>query len=447
VGSRGCVHTLSVHADYRCGNSGACCTARWRIPVDAAVEAQLTRAAADGRLTRVALERDGALAVLPLTHAGTCVFYSEPQPPLSSHPASASSRSSDPVNPAESGSPDGLERNGRSVSSGGRCAVHRALGHEALPLACRQFPRVSLVDPRGVFVTLSHFCPTAAGQLFRDDVPLEIVRTPPAFPPACEYDALDARATLPPLLHPGMLTDLAGFAAWEASAIALLADDASSAAQALDRVARVTEDVRAWRPDEGPLTDRVRMAAARVQRGCADAGRVREREYGERLSIVNACVLDGLEHRTLPPDHDRLDADLVAPAWPSFARPVRRYLATRLFGSWLAYQGRGLRTIVRSLYVALSILRVECSRACAAAGRPLDRDLLIAAVRQTDLLLVHEISSLAFARRLSMLESRSLLGLPARAQDCGQAGRTSARHSSPRRSGQCLYHGADKEDG
>ena len=47
----------------------------------------------------------------------------------------------------------------------GRCAIHSALGHDALPLACRQFPRVSVTDPRGVSVTLSHYCPTAAALL------------------------------------------------------------------------------------------------------------------------------------------------------------------------------------------------------------------------------------------------------------------------------------------
>ncbi len=47
----------------------------------------------------------------------------------------------------------------------GRCAIHSALGHDALPVACRQFPRVSVTDPRGVSVTLSHYCPTAAALL------------------------------------------------------------------------------------------------------------------------------------------------------------------------------------------------------------------------------------------------------------------------------------------
>ena len=66
------------------------------------------------------------------------------------------------------------------------CAVQRALGHDALPLACRQFPRVSLRDPRGVSVTLSHYCPTAAS-LLGSPRPVTIVRDAPAFPEGAEY--------------------------------------------------------------------------------------------------------------------------------------------------------------------------------------------------------------------------------------------------------------------
>ena len=47
-----------------------------------------------------------------------------------------------------------------------RCAVHRQLGRETLPSACRDFPRVVTLTPLGVSITLSHYCPTAAGMLF-----------------------------------------------------------------------------------------------------------------------------------------------------------------------------------------------------------------------------------------------------------------------------------------
>ena len=37
-----------------------------------------------------------------------------------------------------------------------------------------------LHDPRGTFISLSHFCPTAAGMLFDDGPPVAIVDAPAA---------------------------------------------------------------------------------------------------------------------------------------------------------------------------------------------------------------------------------------------------------------------------
>ena len=72
-----------------------------------------------------------------------------------------------------------------------------------------------------------------------------------------------------------------------------------------------------------------------------------------------------------------------------------------MFASWWAYQGHGLRTIVRGARLALSVVRVEAARACAEAGRTLDRELLIEAIRSADLLLLHLASRRELARRLS----------------------------------------------
>ncbi|MFN7981404.1 MAG: hypothetical protein U0Q11_06060 [Vicinamibacterales bacterium] len=53
------------------------------------------------------------------------------------------------------------------------------------------------------------------------------------------------------------------------------------------------------------------------------------------------------------------------------------------------YQSRGIRTQVAELVATVSVLRVECARACATSRRILDRDTAVEAVRMTDLLLVH----------------------------------------------------------
>ena len=61
--------------------------------------------------------------------------------------------------------------------------------------------------------------------------------------------------------------------------------------------------------------------------------------------------------------------------------------------------------MVAALGAARGVLRVEAGRQCAAAGRVLDRPLLIEAVRQADLLVVHKVSSEALADRLAPVEA------------------------------------------
>ncbi len=94
----------------------------------------------------------------------------------------------------------------------------------------------------------------------------------------------------------------------------------------------------------------------------------------------------------------------MAAGWPLFAVPVRRWLAAKAFGSWLAFQGDGLRTTVLGLRVALAVLRAEALRGCADIERALDEDLLRGAIRRADLLLLHLADPEALARRLSRCE-------------------------------------------
>jgi hypothetical protein len=53
------------------------------------------------------------------------------------------------------------------------------------------------------------------------------------------------------------------------------------------------------------------------------------------------------------------------------------------------------------LRTCLDVLRIECTRICVPDQRRLDRDLLVAAMRQADLLLVHYADTLSWARTLS----------------------------------------------
>ena len=174
------VFALSIHADYRCQHSGVCCTADWDVPVELPVYRSLNERIEAGAL-RVAPNAEplapfivepglpgDAAAILERTDRGECVFFDRP-----TH----------------------------------LCVVHRDAGEDALPETCRHFPRLAVADSRGTFITLSHYCPTAASMLFREDVDLRIVEGPQAFPFA-DYDGLTVTPDdLPPLLSPSMLMD------------------------------------------------------------------------------------------------------------------------------------------------------------------------------------------------------------------------------------------------
>ncbi len=109
-------------------------------------------------------------------------------------------------------------------TDGGRlCGVHRQLGPDALASACRDFPRIVTLTPAGYSITLSHYCPTAAAHLFRDDASLSIEINPPAFPPDWPYEGLDARDSVGPLLRPGVMMGWEAHFRWESHVVETLA--------------------------------------------------------------------------------------------------------------------------------------------------------------------------------------------------------------------------------
>ncbi len=231
---------LDFHASYRCRHTGACCRAGWTIPFE-----------------------DGTVAARDVH--GACTFL------------------------------DG------AVS---RCSIHAAHGVDGLPVTCRMFPRIVLHDPRGTFVSLSHFCPTAAALLFHADGDASIVEAPPALVDIGELDGLDARGEWPPLLRAGVLMDLASYGAWERRAIALLARGAAAPHDALSALEDVSARIAAWTPGSGALLDVVDASFDRGQQ---------------------PCRLEAAATRAHATDH-----------------AVKRWLAARLFGAWTAYQGDGL---------------------------------------------------------------------------------------------------------
>ena len=229
------------------------------------------------------------------------------------------------------------------------CAIHRAGGHAALPLTCRMFPRQVLHDARGTFISLSHFCPTALALLFDDDHPVAIVDAPLPLAGDGTLDGLDARDVWPPVLRPGVMMDLDSYAQWERHAVELLTREGVAPGMSLTSLANATAAIQRWSPGDAPLEHAVRDA------------------FG-----------------TLPPP----PTAVLAP----HDRGIKRWLAARLFGSWIAYQGNALDTIVRYLRACLDVFLVELAR---------DGDAR-EAIRRCDRLIVHDASSQQIASLLNV---------------------------------------------
>lgn len=352
------VFALSIHADYQCRHSGACCTADWDVPVELPVYRSLDERVRSGSL-RVApaaepfppfiVEPDlpeDAAAILERTDRGECVFFER-----SSHV----------------------------------CVVHRDAGESELPATCRHFPRLAVRDSRGTFVTLSHFCPTAASMLFREDVALEIVEGPAAFPPA-DYDGLTVTSEdLPPLLSASMLMDAPGYAAWERHMVSRCSAD-QSPESVVATLASDAARLETWRPGAETLE---RFVTGLPEAFVSQAPPQSLAGSFHLHDEVVAAIPDDLKPA---PDCAGLEDAYVTnvrPRWRSFQRPINRYLGAKAFASWTAYQGRGVAAIVRGLEAALALVRIEASRHCRDARRDLDRDSLTEAFRSADFALNH----------------------------------------------------------
>jgi hypothetical protein len=294
---------LSMHTGYRCAHSGFCCTAGWPIPIEAEqVEALRER------------------GVIPLNDAAYPVILHQAHP----EPASIV----------------GTKHDGACVFHDGRlCVIHRDAGPALLPAACRNFPRVALRDPRGLFVTLSHFCPTAAGLLLTAG-DISIVEAPASISLDGEVEGLDATSVMPPLLRHGMLMDLEGYDTWERLGIAVLNDARYSARRALTIISAATDDACDWRPGRGTLSIRITRAFE---------------------------------------DARSMHAAIEQPMPSSFERALKAFLAAHLFANWTAYQGSDLSAVVESLESILALVGGEFS----------NEQSFIEAVRAADLRLRH----------------------------------------------------------
>ncbi len=87
-----------------------------------------------------------------------------------------------------------------------------------------------------------------------------------------------------------------------------------------------------------------------------------------------------------------------------FDAGMKKYLGARLFANWIAYQGRGLRTIVEWLRTCADVVGHELLRRTNDSTVPPDATTFIEAVRSADLLLLHVLDSASFARQAATIE-------------------------------------------
>ena len=208
-----------------------------------------------------------------------------------------------------------------------------------------------MADRRGVFITLSHFCPTAAALLLQER-DITIVEAPPSLSLNGAIEGLDATGVLPPLLRPGMLTDAEGYAAWEAEAIGVWNDRRYAAEDALAIVSGATDDVCNWRPGTETLATRARSAFDRA------------RAAWDRPSALQ----------------------------PPIEHAIKSFLAAHQFASWHAYQNGGLQAVVRAVEAAFATLGEELAprlRSARPEHRRRARAPFITAVRAADFRLRH----------------------------------------------------------
>ena len=363
---------LSMHVPYVCRHSGACCTSGWPIPVERDRIAPLRVLRPDGQwLVRAPDAPSEIGGILASDRDGRCVFYGQ----------AAGQRSS------------------------GNCEIHRQIGHAALPSACQHFPRECLIDRRGVFVTLSHYCPTAASLLFRDTEPVRIVEGPQAIPSG-QPEGLDAHDVLPPLLRPGLLMDHTAHGLWEAHIVRVLTTSDCAPEAALNALDADARSLSGWRWPDGALADAVLRLRSLIEPTAMLAPEWPREQEDFATALGSLTTGTWAEY---PESAELIWPRRVATGWHEQRHVIKRWLAAHAFAAWMTYQGNGVLAQIARLHVALAVLRAESVRGCVVQNRDLDAQLLTHAIRQTDLLIVHLIDRAHLAARLSWATRQTLL--------------------------------------
>jgi hypothetical protein len=232
-------------------------------------------------------------------------------------------------------------------------------------------------DPRGASVTLSHFCPTAAGLLDADSRG-HIVTDAAAFPAGGEYVGLDVARALPPLLRPDMAMDWESWWDLERRAVDLLGNGRGTLDRDLARLRSAVDRIRQWSPGDRALADTIADAFGR------DTATEPRFDGDAALAAVLGAIPDALR--------------VSAPARPESDRPMatstlRRFLAAHAFANWMAYLALDLRVWMASIEAAFLL--------ASDGWQPGDVDLLLRHLADP-----HELARELGARTVAGVDSR-----------------------------------------
>ena len=91
-----------------------------------------------------------------------------------------------------------------------------------------------------------------------------------------------------------------------------------------------------------------------------------------RWSWISSANCIAATRGSLPhPACNQLGTTRYRPGVPTFSVPIANYLAARLFGNWVAYQGHGLRSVVAWVRACYDVLRVIAMADRPASAAPL----------------------------------------------------------------------------
>jgi hypothetical protein len=214
-----------------------------------------------------------------------------------------------------------------------------------------------------------------------------------AMDPRVHLESLDARDAWPPLLKPGVLAGHEVYGRWEARSMEEFLAPATThdpLAFGLTRLLCWSDTLRAWRPSEGSLE----VLARRPWRLAEPQRLLKHAADGAMLRRLVETLMGRVppQWRPLAWPRDLTDASADGPAVTRAAADaaLARYLAARLMASWIAYQGRGLRSTAASLVSAYVLAAVALQSTGTGDGtHTVTVGRLTSAIRASDWLLLH----------------------------------------------------------